>query len=336
MDIVEKLIDKSKEAFMMAIEVYNKPSIKYRVEGFSFFICNAWELMLKARMINTMGNESIYYKDNPNRTLALENCVKKIFTNDKDPLRKNLEKIIELRNTGTHFITEEYEMVYIPLFQAAVFNFIEKIQAFHNVDMTEIIPHIFLTLTVSYTTLNRDEVRAKYPKEIAERLIGVNEELKPVIDENNDHFAIRVDHYYYLTKNKNAASAIVKVDNNADTGVKFLRDVKDPNDTHKYTCKSCCSEINKRLDKLGVILKRNEEIHKFNKTDFDLFCKYYSIKDNVKFCYIYKLHASPQYSYSLQAIDFIVDEIKKDPENIIQNLKNKLKKDKSTPGAKEF
>lgn len=43
-----KLIDKAKEAFLMAIEVYNKPSIRYRVEGFSFFICNAWELMLKA------------------------------------------------------------------------------------------------------------------------------------------------------------------------------------------------------------------------------------------------------------------------------------------------
>lgn len=41
MDITEKLIEKSKEAFMIAIEVYNKPSIKYRVEGFRFFICSA-------------------------------------------------------------------------------------------------------------------------------------------------------------------------------------------------------------------------------------------------------------------------------------------------------
>lgn len=64
MILSEKLIDKSKEAFIMAIEIYNKPSIKYRVEGFSFFICNAWELMLKAYMINTIGNDSIYYKDN--------------------------------------------------------------------------------------------------------------------------------------------------------------------------------------------------------------------------------------------------------------------------------
>ena len=203
MNITEKLVDKSKEAFMMAIEVYNKPSIKYRVEGFSFFICNAWELMLKAHMINTMGNDSIYYKDNPSRTITLENCVKKVFTNDKDPLRKNLEKIIELRNTGTHFITEEYEMVYIPLFQAAVFNFIEKMQAFHNVDMTEIIPQNFLTLTVSYNSLNVDEIRAKYPPEIAERLISAEAELSSISAENNNRFAIRVNHYYYFTKDEN-------------------------------------------------------------------------------------------------------------------------------------
>lgn len=34
--IEQKLLEKSKEAFVMAIEIYNKPTIKYRVEGFSF------------------------------------------------------------------------------------------------------------------------------------------------------------------------------------------------------------------------------------------------------------------------------------------------------------
>lgn len=38
MNIQGQLIDKSKEAFILAIEIYNKPSIKYRLEGFSFFI----------------------------------------------------------------------------------------------------------------------------------------------------------------------------------------------------------------------------------------------------------------------------------------------------------
>ena len=104
----------------MAIEIYNKPTIKYRVEGFSFFICNAWELMLKAHMINKFGEDSIYYKDNKDRTITLENCLQKVITNEKAPLRRNLAKIIELRNTSTHFVTEEYEMIYIPFFQACI------------------------------------------------------------------------------------------------------------------------------------------------------------------------------------------------------------------------
>ena len=71
-NLEERLLDKSKEAFAMAIELYNKPTIKYRVEGFSLFICNAWELMLKAYLLKTKGPESIYYKDN--------NCL--LYTSD--------------------------------------------------------------------------------------------------------------------------------------------------------------------------------------------------------------------------------------------------------------
>ena len=83
--------------------------------------------MLKAHMMNKFGEDSIYYHDKPNRTITLEKmCSKKIFTNEKAPLRKNLEKVIELRNTSTHLFTEEYEAVYIPLLQACVFNFVDK------------------------------------------------------------------------------------------------------------------------------------------------------------------------------------------------------------------
>lgn len=186
--IQKKLIEKSQEAFVMAIEIYNKPTIKYRVEGFSFFICNAWELMLKAYLISKYGEDSIYYKDNPNRTITLENCLQKIFTNEKTPLRRNLLKIIELRNTSTHFITEEYEMVYIPLFQACILNFVEKMQEFHGVDMTEIVPQNFLTLAVSMKALDESIIRAKYPEEIASKIIDTNNQLEPMIAENNQSF----------------------------------------------------------------------------------------------------------------------------------------------------
>lgn len=324
--IVEKLLDKSKEAFVMAIEVYNKPSIRYRVEGFSFFICNAWELMLKAHLIKTDGESSIYYKDHPDRTISLEVCVRTVFTNEKAPLRLNLEKIIELRNTSTHFIVEEYEMVYIPLFQACVFNFIEKMQLFHNIDMTEVIPQNFLTLAVSMKALNEAEIRAKYPGQVAEKLLHTREQLSPMINANNQAFAIRIEHYHYITKKREQATEFVHIEKDAPDGVQIVKELKDPNDVFKYTAKKCISEIKTRLKRQGVVLMCKGSEHTFNMADFKLFTKHYDLKSNTKFCYVYRVNANPTYSYSIQAIDFIVEEIKKDPENIIQGLRDLQRK----------
>lgn len=317
--IRDKMIEKSKEAFVMAIEIYNKPTIKYRVEGFSFFICNAWELMLKAHMINKFGDNSIYYKDNPKRTITLENCIQKIFTNEKSPLHRNLLKIIELRNTSTHFITEEYEMIYIPLFQACVLNFVEKMQEFHQVDMTEVVPQNFLTLAVSMKSLDENIIRVKYPEEIAERILDTNSSLAPMINENNQSFAIKIEHYHYLTKDKNKATSFVHVDKTAEAGVKIIKELKDPSNTHKYTMKTALKEINRQLQKEGIDLK-------INAYHFDLFNKVFGLKENERYCYIHKIYAQPSYSYSMQAIELIVGEIKKDSENILNNLKKMAKK----------
>ena len=316
--IQEKLLMKAKEAFVMAIEIYNKPTIKYRVEGFSFFICNAWELMLKAYMIKTYGEKSIYYKDNPDRTLTLENCLQKVISNEKAPLRRNLSKIIELRNTSTHFVTEEYEMIYIPLFQACVLNFVEKMQEYHEIDMTEVVPQNFLTLAVSMKALDESVIRAKYPEEIAEKMILANRQLEPMIAENNQSFAIRIEHLHFLTKDKSQATSFVHVDKDAETGVKIIKELKDPNNTPKYTMKNAIKEINRRLQNMGIAFVMNQYI-------FDLFNKKYGIKENEKYCYAHRQYAQPSYTYSMQAIELIVSEIAKEPENIIEYLKKAKK-----------
>ena len=317
--IADKLIEKSKECFIMAIEFYNKPTIRYRIEGFSMFICNAWELMLKAYLIKRDGKNSIYYKDNPSRTISLEVCLRTIFTNENTPIRKNLEKIIELRNISTHFIVEEYEMVYVPLFQACVLNFVEKINQFHQIDMTEVVPQNFLTLVVSMKALNEETIKTKYPEEIAQKLIDTNRKLQPMINESNQGFAIKIEYYHYLTKKREEATSFVKVDNKADTPVKVIKEIQDVNNTHKFSMKNACKEINNRLKKKGINVTINQYV-------FTLFNRVYGIKYNQIYCYEHKQFSQPRYSYSMQAIEFITEEIARDPENIIENLKKSTKK----------
>ncbi len=327
MDIKDKLLEKAQEAFMMAIEVYNKPTIKYRVEGFSFFICNAWELMLKAYLIKTKGEDSIYYKDNPDRTITLENCIKFIFSNEKDPLRLNLEKIIELRNTSTHFVTEDYEMVYVPLFQACIFNFCEKMNILHGIDITENISINFLNLVIKDKLFNENEIRAKYTEKLATKFLSISNKIHSLQSENNERFSISINHYYYITKNKDNATDIVAIDKDSETKAIIFKELKNPNETHKFSTKALCLEVEQRLKRLKIKLKFNGEYkEKFDKNYFEWFCKYYGIKNNDKFCYVVRQFAKPKFTYSIQAIDFVVEEIRKDPENILDNIWKKIKK----------
>lgn len=327
-NLSKKLVDKSVEAFIMGLEIYNKPTIRYRVEGFSFFICNAWELMLKAYLINKEGESAIYFKDKPDRTLSLENVLKKVFTNKHDPIRLNIERIIVLRNTSTHFITEDYEMIYAPLFQAAVINFNEKLIEFHNIDITDSISSNFLTLNMKIEDLSDNNIRAKYSNILAERLIKSRDEISKDIATEGSGFAIPVETRFTLTKNKKDADIIFRYAKKSDNSVTILHDIKDPSAVYIYTTKKVIQLVNKRLKKDNILLskiKNGEKIKSvFTTNDFQLFIKFYGIKGNSKYSYLYTI--GNRYGYSIKVIDFIVGEIRKRPDTIIETLKSELKK----------
>ncbi|HEN5869889.1 TPA: DUF3644 domain-containing protein, partial [Streptococcus agalactiae] len=248
-----RLVDKSIEAFIMGLEIYNKPTIKYRIEGFSFFICNAWELMLKAEMLNR--NQSIYFKDNPDRTLSLEGVIKKIYSDNSTRIRLNLERIIELRNISTHYITEDYELKYAPLFQACVLNYVNELQRFHSRDVTKAISQIFLTITATYEPLSNEQIRLKYPAEIAEKFIQQANAIDVLVTEyNSDKFAIGVKQNLYITKKKSEADFIVSIANQSPSQVAILKDLKDPSETHKYSYANIISVVNDRLNKKNIKL----------------------------------------------------------------------------------
>ncbi|EAF8695588.1 DUF3644 domain-containing protein, partial [Listeria monocytogenes] len=279
----DMLVKKSIEAFLLGLEIYNKPTIRYRVEGFSFFICNSWELMLKAKLINDKGENSIYFKDNPSRTVSLEYSIKEIFTNKHDPLRLNLEKIVELRNVSTHFITEDYEVIYAPLFQSCVFNYIEKMSMFHNIDVTEYITQSFLSLVIKEDDLDPAIIRSKYSKETADKILTTKKAIEKIELENNPAFSIDIQHNFYITKKINDADSTVRIAKEGEIPVKIIKEQKDPNKTHPYTQKNCVKEINKILSREKIDFEHfsvfTKEIRSnFNTADFQLFLKFYSLK----------------------------------------------------------
>ena len=325
-DFVNKLIEKSTEAFIMGLEIYNKPTIKYRVEGFSFFICNAWELMLKAHIIKLKGENAIYYKDSEDRTLNLENCIKIVFSDKNGSLRKNLERIIDLRNTSTHFVTEDYEYIYAPLFQACVINYVEKMKEFHNSDITNHIAQNFLTLSVNINVLTNEEIRGKYSKEMAEKLITNKNEIEFLMSNNSSNdLYIPIRHEFVQIKDKKKADFIYAIAHEAEEKAKIITKFQDPNDKYKLTRKNVIASINKQILTKNIVFnytnsKGNSE---FNEYTLNLIMKFYNLKNNEKYCFEFGITRR----YSHQLIDFCIDLIINNP-NIIKDLKNKI-----TPGS---
>lgn len=324
--LINQLVGKSHEAFLMGLEVFNKPTLKYRVEGFAFFICNAWELMLKAEIVRKQGEASIYYTDNPERTISLSEAIKKVFTNDKDPLRKNLEKIIDLRNTGTHFITEEYGIIYAPLFQACVINYRNKMNEFHSIDVADSIPENFLTLSVNIGDFTDETIRAKYSPELAEKLISFRNDLALLEqEENNPKFSISIEQKFYITKKKDSADFTVAIDSKAGSKVKVIRELKDPSNTHNFSFGNIVKSVNKRITSDNIPFshsKKDGDARKiFTTGDLTLFINFFNLKDDTQYSYAHKSDGKViSYSYSPVLVEFILDQIKKDPSKVISKL----------------
>lgn len=330
---IKRLVNKSKEAFIVGLELYNRPTIRYRVEGCAFMLCNAWELMLKAYFIQKYGEDFIYYKDNPNRTLSLEDCVRKIYTNEHSPIRQNLDRIIDLRNTGTHFIVEEYEGIYAPILKANVSNYDKQLKKLMGIEISDELPINYSALTVRRSDFRFEESRVRYSPNVLDRLLRTVDDV--AVDSNlinSEAYASKEILELRETKKKDA-DITFRIANSDESAIptKRITRVIDPSVRYPLRNKALVAKINEKLDREHIaIYYAGKKKSKFSTSDFQLFDKYYGIKGNPLYSYNTSLNSeNPYYAYSQQTIEFIFNILRKDPEGTLDSLKKKTsRKDK--------
>lgn len=316
-NLINNMLDKSEEAFLMAIEIYNKPTIKYRLEGFAFFICNAWELLLKAKMIKD--GKNIYYSDKPNRTISLFNCVKIIFTNDKDPIRKNLEILIGLRNTTTHYIIKEMDTIYLPFMQSNVLNYSQKLFEYFERDITEKINSSFMTLVVNNEEITDEKILSNYGNNIFDRYIRIKNETQKIISDNsNEKLAIKIDLNVKIVKDKKDAKTTFRIAKDGEEPIRIIKELKDTNLTHCFNQKRVRELVIDNLKWKGIEIR-------FTQYDLKLICDKFDLKSSEK--YFYKHVLTNSWGCTQQLVDFITDLFIKEP-YILDNIKQELKKQK--------
>ncbi len=152
-----KLLEKSLDAALLAVELYNKPNIDYREESFSVLMINAYELLFKAKIVDdTKSLRSIYVYEK--KKLADDSSSKReyikrnrigepmtrgimnvmtLLKNQKkitQNIYENISLLIEIRDNSVHFLNNNSLLKYklYTICVAAVKNYYRLIEKWFN------------------------------------------------------------------------------------------------------------------------------------------------------------------------------------------------------------
>ena len=305
-----QLVEKSIDAYVLALETINRLSIKYRVESFLFLICNAWELLLKARIIDLeKSREAIYYRnsdDEKKRSLSLRDSLSKVIANDKDPLRRNLAKVTDLRDSSTHFVISEVPRDVLLLFQACVINYHKKLDEWFGISLSDRVSVGMMTIVYdlrpSSTDLYSAAVKRRLGKDVVEYLVDTQAEIRREFDElgKSPEYSIGVEYKLVLTKNPGEADIVLNSGAEGKTGA-VVHVAKDPSSTHPYRQKDLVVEINKALN--GVKTINSYDIQSINRK--------HKVKKKAEWFYQGAVVGSPS-QYSKAFVEWVIERFGQD------------------------
>ncbi|MBC9785524.1 DUF3644 domain-containing protein [Heliobacterium chlorum] len=130
----EQLVNKAREACILAVEIYNKPGISFRSGGFIVLMIIAWTSLFHA--IFEKNKLKYYYKDNNNKRLyqkvdgdykawEISKCLSEYYKTENNAIKQNLEFLIGLRNKIEHRFMPKLDNQIFGECQANLINFEE-------------------------------------------------------------------------------------------------------------------------------------------------------------------------------------------------------------------
>jgi hypothetical protein len=313
------LIHKSQESFFLALELYNKPTIGYRIESFSILFSNAWELMLKAHLLEqNNGKKIIIYKrkqrNKKRESISLAEALNKVFFNTNDPVRKNIEYIAEIRNEASHLIIKELNPFFSRAFQIGVFNYMSSLLSWFRININEQLNPGFLSFISDKDKINDIAIlRAKYNKEDFQSILSWVKKFKEL---EKVGAVLSIDHTVSIVKNPKDAEYIISAGKTGEE-IAVIQKLREPDASHPFSRTNAIYEINKSLKKE----------FKINEYDFEayVYVKGYKKNNNE---YYYKGKFSGASQYSQKFVDECVQDINSDISKIAnykEQYKNRLK-----------
>jgi len=189
--LVWRMLHKSQEAMVQAIQTVNNPTIIYRLETFLFLFANAWELLLKSFLVHSTGKiEEIEVTGEENKSIPLRTCINKVFVHDENPIKQNLKSLSDLRNQVAHKTVPIFPETVSMLAQAGIFNYEKMINQWFKRSLNDRIPGGMVFLVSSLDPANFSVDHALLSKRLTKEVAGILKEwegkVKQVIESTSE------------------------------------------------------------------------------------------------------------------------------------------------------
>jgi hypothetical protein len=322
--VYKQLLEKSLGAALSAIEVYNKPDFRHREECFVILLVNAWELLLKAKILQDSGNRlSSLYVRSGNRykrtrtgnylTIELLGAMQKVGL---DPMViDNLTSLVEIRDTAVHFYNDDgVRYVVYTLGVAALRNYQSVIKQWFGRSLTEY--HFFilpLGFAHCFKTFRSIDLEAS-PVAVANLIKSVAETQERVKDGGTFFFACEI-----ATEMKSAkkfatgADLTVRIDQSATDAVAVIKEVKRKLDQYPLSYRELVARTKKDVPtaKEGMI----QAVMKKHKVRGNEAYSSYSLRTKAhedSYLRTGKLPAGTACIYNEDAVRFIVQKVQEE------------------------
>ncbi|HEV7297872.1 MAG TPA: DUF3644 domain-containing protein [Tepidisphaeraceae bacterium] len=217
-------LNKAQESALLAVEIYNKPLVKFKTANFVVLMVIAWTALMHA-IFAKLGVQ-FFYKDEDGKKFKeidgdrkaweLTTCVNKFFGGTDAAIVKNLEFFIGLRNKIEHRCLPELDDFVFGECQALLFNFEDILRQVFGCS-SSLVNSLSLALQFSHL---RDDAQIRSMRSLRESLqsdiVDYVDRFRSTLTHEvltNQHFSYRV---FLIPKTANHESS-------ADLAVEFVK-----------------------------------------------------------------------------------------------------------------
>lgn len=148
----EVMLEKAVSACVSAIEIYNKPNFEHREETFAILMVNAWELLLKSKIVFNADNDAsaihifrkgeVLLSDTGNpRTISARNALKQLaeLKDISKLVEDNVTALLSIRDDSVHFVCDDPELSVIvqEVGMASLHNFMTLAMNWYHYDFSK-------------------------------------------------------------------------------------------------------------------------------------------------------------------------------------------------------